>query len=112
MQKATKQEIREVKAMVRKALTDRPETRGNDDALYYWVCKERAKEIGVDMGHLHFAVVFLGNPLHFPRYESVVRMRRMIQRQEPELQAETRTRANRSKKEADMVECARNGGKA
>lgn len=110
MQQATKQEIREVKAAVRKVLERHPYTRNDDDALYYKVCKERAAQIGVDISTLHFSTVFLGNPLKFPKYESVVRLRRMVQRQEPELQAEDQTKTNRSKKEADMAEYARKKG--
>lgn len=111
MQEATKQELREVKATVRRVLEAHPYTRSDDDALYYKVCRERAKQAGVDISTVHFATVFLGNPLGFPRYESVVRLRRMVQRQDPDLQAEKRTKGNRAKKEADMVEFARKGGK-
>lgn len=110
MQAQTRQELREVKAMVRHVLTEHPATRGDDNALYYKVCKAWARQIGVDIGALHFATVFLGNPLNFPRYESVVRLRRMVQRQEPDLQATMQTRRNRAKKEADMVELARRKG--
>lgn len=111
MQATTKQELREVKATVRQVLEAHPYTRNDDDALYYKVCKERAAQIGIDIGTVHFATAFLGNPLGFPKYESVVRLRRMVQRQEPELQAKKQTKGNRAKKEADMVEYARKGGK-
>ena len=109
MQEITKQEIREVKAKVRQVLEEYPYTRTNDDALYYQVCKDHAKQIGVDLHAVHFPTVFLGNPLGFPKYESVVRFRRMEQRQNPELRDPV-TAANRKKKEADMVELARRGG--
>lgn len=111
MQATTKQELREVKATVRRVLEAHPITRGDDDALYFRVCKERAAQVGVDISTVHFATAFLGNPLGFPKYESVVRLRRMVQRQDPELQAEKQTKGNRAKKEADMVEFARKGGK-
>lgn len=109
MQETTKQEIREVKATVRRILERHPETRGNDDALYYRVCKDHAQDIGLDLHRLHFSTVFLGNPFGFPKYESVVRLRRMEQRQNPDL-LDPVAAANRAKKEADMVELARNGG--
>ena len=109
MQETTKQELREVKATVRQVLQDHPQTRSNDDALYYQVCKRHAQQIGVDLNALHFSVVFLGNPFGFPKYESVVRLRRMEQRQNPEL-LDPETAANRAKKEADFVELARRGG--
>lgn len=109
MQKATRQEIKEIKATVRKVLEDHPPARRDDNALYYMVCKDHAKQIGVDLHALHFSTVFLGNPLGFPKYESVVRLRRMEQRQNPDL-LDPVAAANRRKKEADMVELARNGG--
>ena len=109
MQKATRQEIKEIKATVRKVLEDHPPARGDDNALYYHVCKHHAKQINVDLHALHFSTVFLGNPLGFPKYESVVRLRRMEQRQNPDL-LDPVAAANRKKKEADMVELARRGG--
>ena len=110
MQATTRQELREVKAHVRQVLADHPAARGCDDTLYYKVCKERAAQNGIDINTVHFSTVFLGNPLNFPRYESVVRLRRLVQRQEPELQAPPATRRNRAKREADMVEYARRKG--
>ena len=109
MQTQTRQEIREVNAMVRHALTQHPQTRRDDNALYYHVCKQHAARIGVDLHAVHFPTVFLGNPLEFPKYESVVRLRRLEQRKNPDL-LDPETAANRAKKEADMVELARNGG--
>ena len=109
MQKATRQELKEIKGTVRQVLQDHPTARRDDNALYYLVCKQHAKQIGVDLHALHFSTVFLGNPLGFPKYESVVRLRRMEQRQNPDL-LDPVTAANRAKKEADMVELARNGG--
>lgn len=109
MQKATRQEIKEIKGTVRQVLQDHPPARCDDNALYYLVCKQHAKQIGVDLHALHFSTVFLGNPLGFPKYESVVRLRRMEQRQNPDL-LDPVTAANRAKKEADMVELARKGG--
>lgn len=92
-------------------LAECPAARVSDDALYYKICKERAAELGIDISTLHFSTVFLGNPLNFPRYESVVRLRRMVQRAEPELQADEKTKANRKRKEADCVQYARQGGR-
>ena len=109
MQEMTRQECRKVKKVVRQVLTEYPATRGDDNALYYKVCKEHAAQIGVDLHALHFSTVFLGNPLGFPKYESVVRFRRMEQRQNPDL-LDPVAAANRKKKEADMVELARRGG--
>ena len=109
MQQTTKQEIRKIKGAVRQVLHDHPATRSDDNALYYHVCKHHANKIGVDLHELHFCTVFLGNPFDFPKYESVVRLRRMEQRRNPDL-LDPVAAANRAKKEADMAELARNGG--
>lgn len=109
MQKATRQELKEIKGTVRQVLEDHPPTRADDNALYYHVCKHHAQQIGVDLHAVHFPTVFLGNPLGFPKYESVVRLRRMEQRANPDL-LDPVAAANRAKKEQDMVELARNGG--
>ena len=109
MQAATRQELKEIKATVRRVLEDHPAARGDDNALYYHVCKHHAQQIGVDLHAVHFPTVFLGNPLGFPKYESVVRLRRMEQRHNPDL-LDPLAAANRAKKERDMVELARKGG--
>lgn len=109
MQETTKNELRKVKAMVRRALSEHPTARADDIFLYYKVCKEHAKHHGLNIRELHFSTVFLGNPFEFPRYESVVRLRRMVQKDEPELM-DPLAAANRAKKEADMVEYARKKG--
>ena len=109
MQQATKQELKEIKGTVRQVLQDHPATRADDNALFYHVCKHHAQQIGVDLHALHFSTVFLGNPLGFPKYESVVRLRRMEQRQNPDL-LDPVAAANRAKKERDMVELARKRG--
>lgn len=104
MQERTKQELQEVKSIVRKVLTEHPATRGDDNALYYKVCKEHAAQIGVDIRTLHFSTVFLGNPLGFPRFESVVRLRRFVQKESPELQAVKAVYDGRTKQMADFIE--------
>ena len=109
MQATTRQELKEIKGTVRQVLQDHPPTRADDNALYYHVCKRHAQQIGVDLHALHFSTVFLGNPLKFPKYESVVRLRRMEQRANPDLLDPVAV-ANRAKKEADMVELARKRG--
>ena len=106
MQAETKKELREVKRAVFYALKDNPETRNDDNLLYYTVCKEWATLNGLDISTLHFSSVFLGNPFGFPRFESVVRLRRMVQRAYPELISE-KTAKGRKLKEADFVKYAR-----
>lgn len=107
MQESTRHEIRDLTVII-----EQPKTRGNDDLLYYQVCRAKAAQQQVDISTLHFSTIFLGNPFNFPKYESVVRIRRALQRENEALQAEAGTRNNRKKKEADMIEYARNGGTA
>lgn len=109
MQRATRKELQEIKATVRQVLRENPVTRSDDNALYYQVCKRHAQNIGVDIHDIHFSTVFLGNIFDFPKYESVVRLRRMEQRRDPDL-LDPVAASNRAKKEADMVELARIGG--
>lgn len=104
MQETTRQELQDVKAIVRKVLTECPPTRGDDNALYYAVCKHHAAELGIDIHTLHFSTVFLGNPLRFPRFESVVRLRRFVQKENPDLLPPERVQAGRAKQVADFVE--------
>lgn len=109
MQETTKQELREITALMRQVLMDFPPARKDDNVLYYKVCKEWAAENGIDINTVHFTTVFLGNPYGFPKYESVVRLRRMVQRKEPGL-ADEKAAELRQWKEADMVAYARNMG--
>lgn len=112
MQESTKHEIKELTPIIRQLLEEQPKTRGNDDLLYYQVCRVKAARQQIDINTLHFSTIFLGNPFNFPKYESVIRIGRDIRRANPELQPEKRTQNNRKKKEADMIEYARNGGTA
>lgn len=110
MQEQTKKELRDIKAIVRAVLQDEPETRQNDDTLFFLVCKHIMAAQGLSVYRLTFAQAFQGNGCGLPKYESVVRLRRMVQRDHPELQPQKTVKDNRAKREADFAEYARKGG--
>lgn len=110
MQEQTKKELRDIKAIVRAVLQDEPEARQNDDTLYFMVCKRVMESQGISIYRLTFVQAFQGDGCGLPKYESVVRLRRMVQRAHPELQPQEPVKDGRAKREADFVEYARKGG--
>lgn len=111
MQEQTKKELRDIKAIVRAVLQDEPLARQNDDHLYFLVCQYVAARQGLSIYRLTFVQAFQGDGCGLPRYESVVRLRRMVQRDHPELQPEKPVKDGRARREADIVEYVRKGGK-
>jgi len=111
MQKATKQELQKLKEIVQDVLESSRAARMSDDHLYFLVCQRVAAALGLSVYRLTFAEAFRGHGCGLPRYESVVRMRRMIQRQYPDLLPPDRTRRGREKRRADFVEHARKRGR-
>ena len=110
MQEQTKKELRDIKAIVRAVLQDEPQARQNDDTLYFMVCKRVMESQGISVYRLTFVQAFQGDGCGLPKYESVVRLRRMVQRANPELQPQKTVKDNRAKREADFAEYARKGG--
>ena len=110
MQKTTRQELQKIKEIVLAVLQARPHTRHNDNLLYYMVCDVLAARQGLDIDKMSFGAVFRGGWQGLPRYESVVRMRRMVQRENPDLRPKIKVRRGRRKQEADFVEYARRKG--
>ena len=110
MQETTKKELRHLKALIYETLASVPETRQDDDTLYFHVCKAVLEAQGLSIWRVTFVQAFQGQGCTLPKYESVVRLRRMIQRICPELQPERPVKDGRAKREADFVEYARKGG--
>lgn len=110
MQKTTKDELRTIKEIVRTVLTHSPRARGDDDYLFYVVCGIKATGEGIDLEKMSFSEAFGGGWPGLPRYKSVVRLRRLAQKENPDLEPAERTRENRKKREADMVEFTRQKG--
>lgn len=111
MQQQTRQELQATKTIVRDVLRHWPSARHDDNLLFFLVCESWALSQGRSLRKVPFALVFAGELREsLPKYESVVRLRRMVQRDDPELLPQIATRKNRKKREADFVEYARKKG--
>ena len=110
MQQTTKKELRQVKELVREELKYNPRARHSDDELFARVAGRMAEQAGVHLWQMHFYDVFCRSHPWLPRYASVVRLRRMVQRENPELLPKIKVRRGRKKQEADFVEYARRNG--
>lgn len=111
MQEKTKQELQALKTIVRHVLEQHPTARRDDNLLFFAVCERWALAYGIKLRHLPFVHVFAGDlRAHLPRYESVVRLRRMVQREREDLQPAEPAKRGRKKREADFVEYARQKG--
>lgn len=107
MQKKTQKEFAEIKAIITRVLAKYPKARDNDNLLFYLVARERAKGQDIDVDNMSFKTAFAGGWEGLPRYESVVRLRRMVQRALPDLKPAKPVRKGRQMQEADFVELAR-----
>lgn len=107
MQRQTKKELTQTQAVVAYILERYPRARDNDDLLYYLVCRERAKGDGMNIDKMPFRVILTGGWQWLPRFESVVRLRRLVQRHNPQLKPAKPVKRGRRRKEADFVELNR-----
>lgn len=96
----------QLKVMVQFILQEVPRTRNSDNALYVEVCHMVAQKKGIDLDSMLFSRVF--NSGEFPKYESVSRVRRKIQEEQPELRAEADVEAYRMLQEEEFKKFARN----
>ena len=110
MQETTKQELLRLKEVIRETLEHSQLARGNDNHLYFLVCWRIAAANGVDIHSLTFAEAFQGAGCGLPRYESVTRLRRMAQRENPDLLPAVKVSRGRARQEADFREFARMKG--
>ena len=110
MQRQTKKELKEIKAAVEKVLEKYPKARDNDNLLYYLICREFAKTDDMDIDKMPFKIVLCGGWHWLPRFESIVRLRRMVQRKLPHLKPQKPITKGRAKKEMDFREFARKKG--
>ena len=104
MQKKTKKELAEIKVIITRVLAKYPKARGNDNLLFYLVARERAKAQNIDVDNMSIKTAFCGGWDGLPRFESVVRIRRMIQRALPDLKAVKPVQKGRELQQADFVE--------
>ena len=111
MQKQSQKEFTQTQAIVFKVLEKYPQTRNNDNLLYYLVCRERAKAQKQKIDRMSFFAVMCNDWEWLPKYESVVRFRRLAQKTNEELKPAKPVISGRQKKETDFVELARKGGR-
>lgn len=107
MQKKTQKELAEIKTIITRVLARYPKARDNDNLLFYLVARERAKGQGVNVDKMSLKTAFCGGWDDLPRFESVVRIRRMIQKALPDLKAIKPVQKGRELQQADFVEYAR-----
>lgn len=73
--------IQKTSVLVKKILAEVPETRNDDNLLYYHVCREvNSMALGMSFG----MVLMNMKTFHLPSFKSVERARRKLQREHPE----------------------------
>ena len=73
-------------ALVQEILTSNPETRNNDNLLFFLVCKKVLDVKGIDIESFSFKKLFLSlKEYGLPQFETVGRARRKLQQKNPEL---------------------------
>lgn len=98
--------------LVKEILTDKPETRNDDNLLWLESVRAVVKNFkyGNKMTELTFAYVLKNiHSLGLPSFESVSRSRRKLQEKYPELRGSEYVRRKRSEREKVYREYAKNG---
>lgn len=96
--------LKQISKVVEYFLTERPETRGNDDLLYGYVCED----INRDAVTLPFCVVLSNRKtLGIPPFESVRRCRQKLQEHNEHLRADADVEAIREVEEEKYRKFAR-----
>ncbi len=96
--------LKQITKIVEHYLTERPETRGNDDLLYGYVCEDFNR----DAITLPFCVVMSNRKsLGIPPFESVRRCRQKLQEHNEHLRADADTEAIRMVEEEKYRNYAR-----
>lgn len=90
------EQLETIEANVKSVLEQDEDARNDDMTLYLRVCDVYVK----DMGDVPFATVMLQYKLFgLPNFESVSRIRRKLQKQNPELLGSTRIQKQRTRQE-------------
>ena len=101
------EDLESITSEVRQCLDDNPRTRDSDNLLYWMIAQDILQKQDIDIDRMGFTELFLSlNSYGIPKYETVVRIRRYIQRKYPELMGTERiekARAHRSEVIADYV---------
>lgn len=100
--------IRKTADLVKDVLEREPKTRNSDTYLYYVICKERLKIIGLDINEVSLADALVNQKtLKLPNFETVGRCRRKLQNDFEHLRGTKDATTNRLMREADFRNFAR-----
>lgn len=97
--------------LVKTILTEKPETRDDDNLLWLEALRSATKDFkyGSKMADLTLAYVLKSiHSLGLPSFETVSRARRKLQEKYPELRGSEEARRHRAKRETTFKEFARN----
>lgn len=104
MKRVEQMRVKDVEKVVKRVLTERPETRGDDFLLLLLVYSEYYAQIPYE---LFGNVMVHHKEIGLPPFESVRRARQKIQAECEELKAPERVRKARAEKEVEYREYAR-----
>lgn len=90
----------EIKAVIQRLLTEEEATRNDDHLLYIRVCGEICPNA---LNQPLYRVFTRHKELNLPNYDSVTRLRRMIQKRHPELAPCQEIKRHRERRLAEMV---------
>ena len=100
--------LKNVQAQVEKVLTERPESRDNDNILYLEIIKNIGRKTGVDVEKMSVAELFTNMYRYkFPPMESVRRARQKLQEKFPHLRSSEETQLFREMNEEEYLEYVR-----
>ena len=85
-------------------LTDNTAARDNDNLLFFLICKDRLTEQGIDADKVGFAELFQNAVAKVPPFETVTRLRRLVQNDFPELRGSYKKALNREQFRDEMKE--------
>lgn len=92
---------------VKHCLVDHPATRNSDNLLFWTLAHDALAKKGIDIDRISFTDVILSlNRYGIPKFETVVRLRRKIQSDFPELKGCKEITEGRSDKEQEFIEFA------
>ena len=108
MRDEEEQKMRDISRKVEGILLTNERSRNSDNILYLEVIRKVAHTEGINLDAMNVPEFFLHlGDYGFPSYETVSRVRRKLQEENPWLEASKRVKEGRAEKEAEMREWAR-----
>lgn len=92
--------LKQMEQIVRPILEQHENTRGDDKMLYYWVLKSLGFDTSVPLSWFLFSS-------DFPNWESITRVRRRLQEENPELLPKENVKKGRRKAEKEFLDYVR-----